>query len=114
MSLTKADEKVIKRIREGEHKTYPEDRYVDPAIMPGALVTFLSLTFLLFSFIFPDGYPIPVEFALIGTLIGICILIPGLIVWYYFRTAYSYLGLRRFLLKLPKIIEFPTSKINIL
>ena len=57
---------------------------------------------------------VPVEFALIGTLIGICILIPGLIVWYYFRTAYSYLGLRRFLLKLPKIIEFPTSKINIL
>jgi hypothetical protein len=96
MSLTSADEKVIKRIKEGEHKAYPEDRYVDPAIIPGGVVTFLSLTFLLFSFIFPDGGSIPFEFAMIGTLIGISLLIPGITVWYYFRTVYSYLGLRRF------------------
>jgi len=96
VSLTSADEKVIQRIKEGAHKAYPEDRYVDPALIPGGVVTFLSLTFLLFHFIFADGFPIPFELALSGTLIGICLLIPGLIVWYYFRTVYSYLGLRRF------------------
>ena len=96
MSLTSADEKVIRRIQEGAYKAYPEDRYTDPAIVPGGVVTFLSFTFLLFHFVFAEGFPIPLEFALIGTLIGICLLIPGIIVWYYFRTVYSYLGLRRF------------------
>jgi LPXTG-motif cell wall-anchored protein len=96
MSLTSEDEKVIRRIKEGAYKAYPEDRYVDPAIAPGGVVTFLFFTFLLFHFVFAGGFPIPLEFAMIGTLIGFCLLIPGIVVWYYFRTVYSYLGLRRF------------------
>lgn len=100
MSLTSADEKVIHRIKEGEHKAYPEDRYVDPAIMPGAIVFFLSLIFVLFSFIFPSDTPLFFEPALIGTIIGMCLLVPGIAVWYHFRTVYSYLGLRRFQLAL--------------
>lgn len=97
MSLTSADKKVIKRIKEGERKAYPEQILVDPSLMPGFLCTFLPAIFLLFSVIFPEtGGPLPFDLALLGTLIGICILIPGIIVWLYFRNVYSYLGLKRF------------------
>lgn len=96
MSLSTADEKVIKRIKDCEYKAYPEQRYVDPAIVPGGFVTFLSFIFLMISFIFPGNHPVPTEYSLLGTLVGICLLIPGIIVWLYFRQTYSFVGLRRF------------------
>ena len=97
MTLTKADEKVIQKIKEGDRKVYPEQIYVDPAIAPGAFITLLSLMFLMVSVVFTaTPGPVPFELALLCTIIGIIALVPGIIVWYYFRTMYSYLDMKRF------------------
>lgn len=89
--------KVIKKIKEGAHKVYSEQVYVDAALMPGILITFLSGMFLIISIVFSGtSGSFPLDIALIGTLIGIIVLTPGIIVWLYHRNTYSFLGFRRF------------------
>lgn len=96
MTFTHADEKVIQRIKDGAHKVYPEQIYVEPAIVPGAFVTFFCGMFLAMSIMFPDSPDFFLfDWALFGTITGIIILIPGIFVWYYLRSVYSYLGLWR-------------------
>ena len=97
MSLSNADEKVIKKIKEGARKVYPEQVYVEPALIPGFFITFICGIFLLLHLMTPeiDG-PLPFDIALLGTSIGICTLVPGIIVWLHLKNAYSFLGFRRF------------------
>ncbi|NHJ15086.1 MAG: hypothetical protein EAX95_15495 [Candidatus Thorarchaeota archaeon] len=100
MPLSGADETVIQRIREGALKAYPEQRYVDPALAPGAMMTLLFAVFLLLSIIGPGFGPMSFEISLLGTLIGVCVLIAGIAVWRHFRSNYAYLGMWRFQLAL--------------
>jgi hypothetical protein len=97
LSLSGADEKTIRRIKDGARKAYPEQLYVDPALIPGLMITFLCGIFLILSLMIPgDSGLVPFEIALFGTLIGIFVLVPGIAVWLYYRNTYSLFGLRRF------------------
>jgi len=96
VTLTGADEKVVRRIREGAYRVYPEQRHVDASLMPGCLVTGLFGLFLILPIIVPTSGMMAFEVALIGVLVGLCILLPGIIIWNYYRTTYSYMGLKRF------------------
>jgi hypothetical protein len=95
VALTDADEKVIRRIREGAYRAYPEQRYVDPAIVPGCVIigAFGGAAVILQILSLPS---VPWGLLLAGTLAGICLLIPGFLVWLHYRNAYSYLGLKRY------------------
>ncbi|MFX1482531.1 MAG: hypothetical protein ACFFCP_05000 [Promethearchaeota archaeon] len=98
--MTTEDEKVIQRIRAGERSVYPEQRFVLCWFMPGLIVAFISITLLLLSIVYPDSEIFPFEAAQLGTIVGICILIPGVILWSYYRTTYSFVGLGRIQLSL--------------
>jgi hypothetical protein len=71
LTLTKADAKTIQKIKEGAHKAYPEQVYVDPAVVLGIFVTFLSGMFLIISVLFSgSSTPFLFELAVLGTILA--------------------------------------------
>jgi hypothetical protein len=70
---------------------------VDPALLPGLVITFLSASLVIVPIVVPgsEGFP-SFELGLLGVLVGLCVLAPGIFVWSYHRHLYRYAGLWRF------------------
>ena len=94
--MTIADEKVLRRIRDGAHRAYPERSYADPVWATGCAVTGIFGMLLVFPAFGIFTGMMPPEISLPGTLLGVCVFLAGVLISLYYRRAYSYLGLGRY------------------